>query len=159
MKKHSVEKGKAFFMLYQEGKPIYEALPTAEKKTFEEKAEAAKAKFQVELKEWKANHKETKTGGSNDGPKRPLGAYAQWIADNRPMLTEKVMAKHGVDKSKAFVMLYKEGRAFYDALPTEERKKCEELADAAKVKFQAANKAWKENNKGTKATKEEDENG
>ena len=159
MKNHSVDKSKAFVMLYHEGKPIYEALPPAEKKMFLEKAEAAKAKFQAEFKIWKEKHKENKKGGSSDVPKRPLGAYAQWIADNRPMLTEKVMAKHGVDKSKAFLMLYKEGRPFYDALPAEDRKKCEGLAEAAKVKFQAANKNWKEKNKRAKVTKDEDKNG
>ena len=42
---------------------------------------------------------------------------------------------------------------------SEERKKCEELAEAAKIKFQAANKEWKEKNKGAKVTKEEDKNG
>ena len=92
-------------------------------------------------------------------PKRPLGAYAQWIADNRPMLTEKVVAKHGVDKSKAFIMLYKEGRPFYDALPAEDRKKCEGLAEAAKVIFRAAIKDWKEKNNGAKVTKEKDKHG
>ena len=159
MKKHSVDRGKAFLMLYQEGKPIYEALPPAEKKMFLEKAEAAKANFQAEFKIWKEKHKENKKGGSSDVPKRPLGAYAQWIVDNRQMLTEKVVAKHGVNKSKAFLMLYKEGRPFYDALPAEDRQKCEGLAAAAKVKFQAANKNWKEKNKRAKVTKDEDKNG
>ena len=104
-------------------------------------------------------HKENKKGGSSDVPKRPLGAYAQWIADNRPMLTENVMAKHGVDKSKAFLMLYEEGRPLYDALPAEDRKKCEGLAEAAKVIFRAAIKDWKEKNNGAKVTKEKDKHG
>ena len=93
MKKRCVDKGKAFFMLYQEGKPLYNALSAAEKKNFEENAEAAKVKFQAESKEWNANHKENSKGGNSNGPKRRLGAYPQWIADNRPMLTEK-KSKH-----------------------------------------------------------------
>jgi len=157
MKKHSVDKGKAFFMLYQEGKPLYEALPAAEKKQCEEKAEAAKVKFQAEFKEWKEKNKGAKVASGETGPKRPLGVYAQWLADNRPMLTEKVMKKSGVDKAKAFLMLYKEGKPFYDALPAEEKKKCEEKAEAAKVKFQAEHKEWKEKNKGAKAANVEDE--
>ena len=91
MEKHSVDIATAFFMLYKEGKSIYEALPTTEKKLFEEKAKAAKEKLQADFKAWKE-----KQGRSNDAPKRPLGAYAQWIKDNRPMLIEKIMAKHGV---------------------------------------------------------------
>merc|ERR1712232_1398578 len=90
-------------------------------------------------------------------PKRPLGAYPQWMADNRQMLTEKVMAKHGVDKAKAFLMLYKEARPFYGALPTAEKKKCEENVEAAKVKFQAELKEWKERNKGAKTASDADE--
>jgi len=59
------------------------------------------------------------------------------------MLTEKVMKEHNVDKAKAFLMLYKESRSVYDALSAEEKKKCEEKAEAAKVKFQAEHKEWK----------------
>ena len=153
MKRRCVDKRKAFYMLYQEGKPLYNALSAAEKKNFEEKAEAAKVKFQAESKEWNENHKENSKGGNSNGPKRPLGAYPQWIADNRPMLTEKVMEKHRVDKAKAFLFLYKEGKPFYDALPVEERQKCEENAKAAKVKFQAAKRELKEKDKGAKVAK------
>merc|ERR1712232_1278351 len=121
-------------------------------KKYEEKAEAAKVKFQAEHKEWKEQNKEAikenkKNKFATQPPKRPVGAYAQWMADNRSMLTEKVMAKHGVDKAKAFLMLYKEARPFYDALPAAEKKKYEEKVEAEKVKFQAEHKEWKEQNK------------
>ena len=103
------------------------------------------------MKEWKDSGKgkenRMNTRGGK-GPKRPLGAYPQWLADNRAMLTEKVMKQHSVDKTKAFLMLYKEGKQFYDALPPAEKKKCEDQAAAAKVKFQADMKEWKENSKG-----------
>merc|ERR1740116_621415 len=103
MKQHSVDKTKAFLMLYKEGKPVYDALPAA-----------AKVKFQADMKEWKDNSKGKENGapsknkGGDKGPKRPLGAYPQWLADNRPMLLAKVMKQHSVDKTKAFLMLYKE---------------------------------------------------
>merc|ERR1712232_945353 len=92
-------------------------------------------------------------------PKRPLGAYPQWMADNRQTLTEKIMAKHGVDKAKVFQMLYKEARPFYDALSAAEKKKCEENAEAAKVKFQAEQKEWNERSNAAKTASDEgDEN-
>merc|ERR1712232_1121378 len=149
MKKYHVDKAAAFFKLHHEGKPFYDALPAAEKKKYEEKAEAAKVKFQAEHKEWKEQNKEAnkKNKFAIQPPKRPVSAYAQWMADNRSMLTEKVMAKHGVDKAKAFLMLYKEARPFYDALPAAEKKKYEEKVEAEKVKFQAEHKEWKEQNK------------
>merc|ERR1711972_17381 len=143
-KEHNVEKSKAFLMLYKESRSVYDSLSATEKKKCEEKAEAAKVKFQAEHKEWKLKNKDA---GKNKGPKRPLGAYAQWIADNRPMLTEKIVKEHGVDKAKAFLMLYKESRSLYDALSAEEKKKCEEKAEAAKIKFQAEHQAWKLKNK------------
>merc|ERR1712232_1500102 len=90
-------------------------------------------------------------------PKRPLGAYAQWMADNRSMLTEKIMAKLGVEKAKVFMMLYKEARPLYDALPEAEKKKCVENAEAVKVRFQAEHKEWKEQNKGAKTASNVDE--
>merc|ERR1719253_520630 len=135
MKEHKVDKAKAFLMLYKEGKPVYDALPAAEKKTWEEKAEVAKAQFQEDMKEWKSSNKDKENAspskgkagkkGGDKGPKRPLGAYPMWIAENRPMLTEKVMKEHSVDKAKAFLMLYKEGKSVYDARPAAEKKKYE----------------------------------
>lgn len=157
MKDHGVEKSKAFFMMYKEARPVYDALSAAEKEKCEQKAEEAKVKFQVENKEWKENRKDDAKGNKADEPKRPLGAYAQWVADNRPMLTEKVMKAHNVDKSKAFLMLYKEGRVVYDALPAAERKECEEKAEAAKVKFQEACKEWKAKSKDDGEKDEDDE--
>merc|ERR1712232_243369 len=131
-------------------------------KKYEEKAEAAKVKFQAEHKEWKEQNKEAikenkKNKFAIQPPKRPVCAYAQWMADNRSMLTEKVMAKHGVDKAKAFLMLYKEARPLYDALPEAEKKKCVENAEAVKVRFQAEHKEWKEQNKGAKTASNVDE--
>jgi hypothetical protein len=151
MKKHSVDKRKAFYMVKKEGKPLYDALPAATKEKCAEKAEAAKVKFQAEFKEWKKNHKGDSKGGNSNGPKRPLGAYPQWISENRPMLTEQIMKKLGVGMAKASLMCYKEGKPIYDALPAEEKKKCEEKAEAAKVKFQSETKEWEEKNKGAKS--------
>merc|ERR1712050_88970 len=85
--------------------------------------------------------------GESKPPTRPGGAYQMWLGDNRSELTEKVMAKHGVDKPKAFFMLYHEGKPLYEALPAAEKKKYEEKAEAAKVKFQAEFKEFKANNK------------
>lgn len=154
MKEKKVDKAGAFLLIYKEGKAIYEALSATEKKKVEDKAEAAKLKFQADNKEFKENHKDDAKGKDKGkekkgGPKRPLGVYAQWNQDNRVMLTEKVMKDHKVDKSKAFLMLYKEGKAVYEALPAAEKKKCEENAEAAKLKFQAEMTEWK--NKGSKA--------
>merc|ERR1711953_1059898 len=81
-----------------------------------------------------------------------------WLADNRPMLTEKVMKEHNVEKSKAFLMLYKESRSVYDSLSATEKKKCEEKAEAAKVKYQAEHKEWKLRNKTAKVEEAEEEN-
>merc|ERR1712187_993234 len=94
--------------------------------------------------------KKLKRGDAEKPPSRPPGAYAQWIADNRPMLTEKIMKEHKVDKAKAFLLLYKECRSVYDALSATEKKKCEEKAEAAKVQFQAEHKEWKLKNKENK---------
>merc|ERR1712048_1358140 len=149
----NVDKAKAFLMLYKESRSVYDALSAEEKKKCEEKAEAAKVQFQAEHKEWKLKNKDNKENKGNTngkGPKRPPGAYAQWIADNRPMLTEKVMKEHNVDKAKAFLMLYKESRSVYDSLPATERKQAEAKAEAAKVKFQAEHKEWKLGNKAAK---------
>merc|ERR1719491_886698 len=155
MKEKKVDKQKAFFMLYQEGKSLFEALPAAEKKKLDEKVEAAKVKFQEETKAWKEN------GGAkakvDKGPKAPIGAYAQWLQDNRPMLFEKIMKEHSVDKGKAFLMLYKEGRPVYDALPAKDRKKMEDKVEAAKVKYQAERAAWKLSKKGEADDGEDDD--
>jgi len=166
MKEHSVDKAKAFLMLYKEGKVVYDALSAAEKKQCEDKAETAKVKFQADSKQWKENSKGKenevplkKKKGGDKGPKRPLTAYPQWLGDNRPMLLEKVMKQHSVDKTKAFLMLYKEGKPVYDALPASEKKNCEDLAAAAKVKFQADCKEWKEKSKGDKAATSPDKEG
>lgn len=165
MKEHKVDKAKAFIMLYKEGKPVYDALPAAEKKTWEEKAEVAKAQFQEDMKEWKSSNKDKENAspskgkagkkGGDKGPKRPLGAYPMWIAENRPMLTEKVMKEHSVDKAKAFLMLYKEGKSVYDARPAAEKKKYEDKAAAAKVTFKEEVKKWKANTGGNVAASAE----
>jgi hypothetical protein len=141
MKEHKVERGKAFLLLYKEGKLVYDALSAEEKKQWVKNSEVAKLKFQEDMKEWKENRKGKNKG---EGPKRPRKAYPQWLQDNRPMLIEKVMKQFSVDKSQAFLMLYKEARPVYDALPAAEKKKREHQATAAKKKFQAACKARKE---------------
>jgi hypothetical protein len=149
MKEHKVERGKAFLLLYKEGKLVYDALSAEEKKQWVKNSEVAKLKFQEDMKEWKENRKGKNKG---EGPKRPRKAYPQWLQDNRPMLIEKVMKQFSVDKSQAFLMLYKEARPVYDALPAAEKKKREHQATAAKKKFQAACKARKE--KGGEARKD-----
>ena len=52
------------------------------------------------------------------------------------------MKEHSVDKTKVFLMLYKEGKAVYDALPAAEKRKYEYQATAAKLKFQTERKKW-----------------
>ena len=59
------------------------------------------------------------------------------------MLTEKISKERCVDKSKVFLMLYKDARPLYDALSAEEIAKWVEKAEAAKVKFQAEQKERK----------------
>ena len=136
MKEQGVEKSKAFFLLQNAGKPIYEALPAAEKKKWEDKALAGKEKNKGAtkgVKLWK-----------DGAPKRPLGAYALWLSERRELLYDHVMKKHGVHKSKAFLMFYKEGKPLWDAIPAAERQMHEARAQEAKEKFQADVKEWKE---------------
>jgi hypothetical protein len=148
MKKHNVDKGKAFFLLYNEGKAVWEKVPAAEKKKYEDKTAELLEKLKEEIKDWKEEHKVENKGkkGSTDGePKRPLGTYAQWVADNRGMLYEKVMKTHGVAKSAAFLMLQKEGKPIFDALPAAEKQKCEDKAKAALAKFHTDRKSGRIN--------------
>jgi len=136
---------------------LWGALSDAGKKPFNDRAEDLKVAYAKELETFKAKNpdfikvKKVKKGAVDKGPKRPLTAYPMWLGDNRAMLTEKVMKEHKVDKPKAFLMLYKEGKTLYDALSEAEKKKCEDQAQAAKDKFQAEMKAWKEKNKASKA--------
>lgn len=53
MEKHNVPKSKAFLMFYKEGKPIYEALPAAERDRYEKKAQDAKLKYKDDMKVFK----------------------------------------------------------------------------------------------------------
>ena len=142
-------------MLYKEGKPLYDALPDKEKQRFEDQTKKAIAEWKETMQEWKDEQKlkggdeQTKTAKKDASgmPKRPLGAFPQWIADNRKMLTEKIMKEHAVKKSKVFLMLYKEAKPVYEALTAAEKNKCEDQAKAAKEKFQAEVKEWKEKSK------------
>jgi hypothetical protein len=158
---------RAGFIKQCAGKPITEvtkvagaawkALSEAERGPYQKKYEAAKAKYETDFAAFTAaggvkekgaaalrTEKKKAVANGTAEPKRPLGAYPQWMADNRQMLTEKIMAKLGVDKAKVFLMLYKEARPFFDALSAAEKKKLEEIVEAAKVKYQAEHKAWKE---------------
>merc|ERR1711879_1068442 len=150
------DKAKVMTLVAKRAGELWKALGEAEKKLFNQKAESLMSAYTKDLEAFKEANpdfkkvKKLKRGEAEKKPSRPPGAYAQWIADNRPMLTEKVMKEHNVDKAKAFLLLYKECRSSYDALSAEERKKCEEKAEASKVKFQAEHQAWKLKNKENK---------
>lgn len=81
--------------------------------------------------------------GTDKEPKRPPGAYPMFIAEQRQMLIEKIVKEQQIDRRKAALMLYKEGKPFYAALPAAERRKYEDKATVAKAKFQEDTTAWK----------------
>merc|ERR1719424_2477423 len=117
---------------------LWKALGAAKQQPYNQKSEKLTLAHKDELEAFKTanpDFKKIKKGKNADKPpSRPPGAYAMWMGDNRAMLTEKIMKDHGVEKSKAFFMMYKEARPVYDALSAAEKEKCEEKAEEAKVK-------------------------
>ena len=148
MQKHQVDKAAAFYKVYDEGKLIYEALPAAEKEEYRIKAEKAKLKYKAEYKEWKEENR-----GKNNFviqfPKKPVGAYKHWLASNRSVAIEYVMAAAGVDKKKANRMLFRGAKVLYNGLPVLEKKRYEEIAEAQKIEYRAEYKKWTEHRRET----------
>jgi hypothetical protein len=75
-------------------------------------------------------------------PTRPAGGYSMWLGANRAMLLKKIMKEHKVERGKAFLLLYKEGKLVYDALSAEEKKQWVKNSEVAKLKFQEDMKEW-----------------
>ena len=81
--------------------------------------------------------------------KRPVDAYKHWLASNRSVAMEYVMAAAGVDKKKAHLMLFRGARVLYNGLPVLEKKRYEEIAEAQKIEYRAEYKKWTEHRRET----------
>merc|ERR1711971_1336413 len=74
---------------------LWKALGETKQKPYNEKSDKLKVAHAKEMDAFKAANpdfkkaKKVKRGAEDKGPTRPPGAYAMWMADNRPMLTEK----------------------------------------------------------------------
>jgi hypothetical protein len=154
-----VEKGQLFKAVAKKAGESWKALGEEKQKPYNQRAEKLIVEYKKDLvafNEDNPKYKKHKKGQARKLPKkeqaekppsRPVGPYPMWIADNRTMLLEKVMKERGISKTQAFLKLYHHVRPDYDALSEEDKKTCNEKAEAAKVKYQEQRMEWKSRQK------------
>jgi hypothetical protein len=154
-----VEKGQLFKAVAKKAGESWTALGEEKQKPYNQRAEKLIVEYKKDLvafNEDNPKYQKHKKGQARKLPKkeqaekppsRPVGPYPMWIADNRTMLLEKVMKERGISKTQAFLKLYHHVRPDYDALSEEDKKTCNEKAEAAKVKYQEQRMEWKSRQK------------
>jgi hypothetical protein len=154
-----VEKGQLFKAVAKKAGESWKALGEEKQKPYNQRAEKLIVEYKKDLVAFNEDnpkykkHKKVqarklpKKEQAEKPPSRPVGPYPMWIADNRTMLLEKVMKERGITKTEAFMKLYKHVRPDYDTLSEEDKKKCNEKAEAAKVKYQEQRMEWKSRQK------------